>query len=95
MPLLTDEEAADLAIAAINSEPTAIQISALEYLEQNVLTKIHLEHCFVDVQKAFEAYDALYFRGALSGHVSVGWSAKMTLYVISRGKSMQEFVGYN
>ena len=79
MPTLTDEEAADLAIAAISVPPTSKQLSALRYVEQNVLSQIHQEHCFVDLQRAFESYDVLYFRGALVGNVDVGWSSRMTL----------------
>lgn len=82
MPNLTDEEAADLAIATINNTaPTQNQLTALAYIEQSILSQIHQEHCFVDIQQAFESYDVLYFRGMLAGKVDVGWSGRMTLYV--------------
>lgn len=80
MPNLTDEEASDLAITTINNTaPTATQLTALAYIEESVLSQIHYEHCFVDIQEAFQSYDALYFRGMLAGKVDVSWSARMTL----------------
>ena len=83
MPNLTDEEAADLAIATINNSTlTQRQLTALAYIEQNIYSQIHLEHCFVDVQRAFQSYDALYFRGLLAGKVDVAWSSRMTLLVL-------------
>jgi len=84
MPNFTDEEAADLAISTINnSVPTQKQLTALAYVEQSIRSQIHQEHCFVDIQRAFESYDVLYFRGMLAGKVDVGWSRRMTLYVSS------------
>lgn len=83
MPNLTDEEAADLAKATINNSTfTLRQLTALAYIEQNIYSQIHLEHCFVDVQLAFQSYDALYFRGMLAGKVDVAWSSMMTLWVL-------------
>lgn len=79
MPDLTDEQAADLAIATINGAPSQKQLLALEYVEKDILSQIHHEHCFVDIQRAFLAYDALYFRGILAGKADVAWSARMTL----------------
>lgn len=37
----------------------------------------------MDIQRSFESYDVLYFRGMLAGKVDAGWSGKMTLYVSS------------
>ena len=81
---LTDEEAANLAIITINNTaPTPKQLTALTYIEQSILSQIHQEHCFVDIQRVFESYDVLYFRGMLAEKVDVGWSGRMTLYVSS------------
>ncbi|KAF8469650.1 SprT-like family-domain-containing protein [Kalaharituber pfeilii] len=79
MPTVSDDEAAELAISSISSPPSPKQLTALKYIEENILSQVHQEHFFVDIQKAFQAYDVLYFTGALTGKVDVGWSARMTL----------------
>lgn len=72
--LMTDEEAAQIAISSLDTLSKEQQEA-----QAKILTIIASEEPIVDIHDLFSLYNALYFRSLLLPRVEVSWSSRLTL----------------